>query len=118
MQEETDETVSVGIGGPRPRAAGPYGVAFQAEQTLALGRALFGAGRVTRYDEFDPYAFVLLLHWERERDNHVVMPDLFLERPPPIQDERIEPRPLGHAKLVGVEATHSATGGPAIVTDW
>lgn len=59
VESTLSETVSVGVGGPRPRSAGPYGVAYQAEQALALGRTLFGPGRVTRYDELGAYAFVL-----------------------------------------------------------
>lgn len=55
----SSSAVSVGVGGPRPRAAGPYGVAYQAEQALALGRTLFGPGRVTRYDQLGAFVFVL-----------------------------------------------------------
>jgi len=59
VETDVDQTISMGVGGPRPREAGPYGVAFQAEQALTLGRALFGPGRVTRYDELGAYTFVL-----------------------------------------------------------
>jgi purine catabolism regulator len=59
IEHAVGDTVSAGMGGPRPRSAGPYGVAYRAEHALALGRALFGSGRVIRYDELGAYAFIL-----------------------------------------------------------
>ena len=59
VERAVGERVTLGVGGPRMRAAGPYGVAYQAEQALALGRYLFGPGRVAGYDDLGVYSFVL-----------------------------------------------------------
>jgi len=54
-----DPGVSAGLGGPRDRERSLQLAALQAEQAVRLGRALFGAGRVTAFGDLGPYCFVL-----------------------------------------------------------
>ena len=54
-----DVSVSVGLGGPRDRERSLQLAALQAEQAVRLGRALFGAGRITAFGDLGPYCFVL-----------------------------------------------------------
>jgi DNA-binding PucR family transcriptional regulator len=51
--------VSVGAAGPRKGAAGAHAAMLEAEQALAIGRALNGDGRTTNFDDLGPYCFVL-----------------------------------------------------------
>lgn len=51
--------VSLGVAGPRRGAAGAHAAAIEAEQALAIGRALHSDGRTTSFEELGPYCFVL-----------------------------------------------------------
>jgi DNA-binding PucR family transcriptional regulator len=54
-----DGPVSVGAAGPRRGPAGAQTAMLEAEQALAIGRAVNGDGRTTHFDELGPYCFVL-----------------------------------------------------------
>ncbi|MGH2450854.1 MAG: PucR family transcriptional regulator, partial [Candidatus Limnocylindria bacterium] len=57
--ELADERVSAGVAGPKAGTSGAYLSLLQAEQTLAVGRALRGDGSTTHFDDLGPYCFVL-----------------------------------------------------------
>lgn len=52
-------SVSVGAGGPHRGAAGAQTAMLEAEQALAVGRALHGEGWTMHFDQMGPYCFVL-----------------------------------------------------------
>ncbi|HEY7623479.1 MAG TPA: helix-turn-helix domain-containing protein [Candidatus Limnocylindria bacterium] len=54
-----DDTLSVGVGGPKRGTTGAHLALLQAEQAVVLGRALDGDGRVTMFEDLGPYCFVL-----------------------------------------------------------
>jgi len=54
-----DEGVSAGVAGPKAGASGAHFALLQAQHTVALGRALYGEGRTTHFDDLGPYCFVL-----------------------------------------------------------
>ena len=54
-----DDSVSVGIGGPKRGVTGAHLALLQAEQAVVLGRALRGDGHVTHFDDLGPYSLVL-----------------------------------------------------------
>jgi len=54
-----DPDLSVGFGGPKKGATGAHVAMLQAEQAVAIGRALNGGGGVTAFDDLGPYCFVL-----------------------------------------------------------
>jgi sugar diacid utilization regulator len=51
--------VSVGAGGPHRGPAGAQTAMLEAEQALAVGRAIHGDGMTTHFDDLGPYCFVL-----------------------------------------------------------
>ena len=51
--------VSIGAGGPHRGSAGAQTAMLEAEQALAIGRAVHGEGRTTHFAELGPYCFVL-----------------------------------------------------------
>jgi len=54
-----DPALSVGFGGPKKGATGAHLAMLQAEQAVAVGRAINGEGHVTAFDDLGPYCFVL-----------------------------------------------------------
>ena len=54
-----DPTVTAGVAGPKNGATGAHFALVQAEHALVVGRALYGEGRATHFDELGPYCFVL-----------------------------------------------------------
>ena len=54
-----DESLSVGVGGPKRGTTGAHLALLQAEQAVILGRALRGDGAVTMFEDLGPYCFVL-----------------------------------------------------------
>lgn len=54
-----DRTVTAGVAGPKNGATGAHFALVQAEHALVVGRALYGEGRVTHFDQLGPYCFVL-----------------------------------------------------------
>lgn len=54
-----DSTVTAGVAGPKSGATGAHFALVQAEHALAVGRAFYGDGRTTHFDELGAYCFVL-----------------------------------------------------------